>query len=156
MPRNQKSQQTFTVQATLTTRDGAETPPARIYLFDRDGALVDSKPVGDKAVTFSAVNEFRHRLVVGPDLPVEGRSPTDLAAELTKAGAISQDFDPRLGSDQIKLEVPPSIHICWWKTCIYVHGSVRKQTSPGVYATICDGVVQIFQLHLGCTLDQLA
>ncbi|MEO8969841.1 MAG: hypothetical protein ABI427_20195 [Solirubrobacteraceae bacterium] len=54
------------------------------------------------------------------------------------------------------LAIPQSIYSCWWQTCIFVHGSVRKQTAPGVYAPICNGTVQIFQVDLGCTLDNLA
>ena len=144
-----------TVRATLRETKGLDRPPARAYLFDHRGALVESHPVGAE-VRFSLADERRHRLVVGPDLPVTGRSHATLAADLAKARAVSRDITPGHGAASIELDVPPSVYICWWKTCIYVHGSVRKQTGPGSYAPICDGIVEIFQVDLGCTLDNLA
>jgi hypothetical protein len=146
----------LTVDVTLCPQKGEEAPKARIYLFDRDGKLVDSKPVGRGQLKFPLTDERRHRLLVGPDIPVAGRSHADVAAELSSSETISRDILPKAGIDVVKLEIPPSIYRCWWKTCIYVHGSVRKQTAPGVYAPICTGVVQIFQVDLGCTLDNLA
>ena len=156
MPRNRDSKQhTLTVDVALRPSPTVETPPARLYLFDRNGSLVDSKPLEKGPVTFGLADDRRHRLVVGPDLPPTDRSPGELDAELTRAGAISHDVSPGIGLN-VKLRIPPNIYACWWQTCIFVHGSVRKQTSPGVYAPICDGVVQIFQVDLGCTLDRLA
>jgi len=150
------SKRSVTVEVSLRQQKGVETPKARAYLFDRDGKLVDSKPVGGSQLKLSLSDERRHRLLVGPDIAVAGRSQADVAAELASSETISRDISPSAGLDVVKLEIPPSIYRCWWKTCIYVHGSVRKQTSPGVYAPICTGVVQIFQVDLACTLDNLA
>jgi len=152
--RNRQSQQIVTVDVGLRARKGEETPSARVYLFGPTGELLDSKPVGPK-LTFSLSGEGRHRVLVGPDIPVGDRSHGDLAAELTSAGAVSRDVGGG-GPTVVSLQIPPSIFRCWWETCIFVHGSVRKETSPGVYAPICAGVVQIFQVDLGCTLDRLA
>jgi hypothetical protein len=146
----------LTVEVTLRPQKGVEAPNARVYLFDRDGKLVESKPVGGSQLKFQLTDERRHRLLVGPDIAVTGLSHAELAAELARSEVISRDVLPKAGLDVVKLEIPPSIYRCWWKTCIYVHGSVRKQTAPGVYAPICTGVVQIFQVDLGCTLDNLA
>jgi hypothetical protein len=146
----------LTVDVALHTQKGMQAPNARVYLFDRGGKLLASKPVGAGQLKFQLSDERRHRLLVGPDIPLEGLSDTEIAAELTRSQAISRDVLPSAGLDRIALEIPPSIYRCWWKTCIYVHGSVRKQTAPGVYAPICTGVVQIFQVDLACTLDNLA
>jgi hypothetical protein len=146
----------LTVEVALRAQEGVQAPKARAYLFDRGGKLVASKPVGSSQLKFSLSDEQRHRLLVGPDISLEGLSDNEIAAELARSEAISRDVLPSSGLDTIALEIPPSIYRCWWKTCIYVHGSVRKQTAPGVYAPICTGVVQIFQVDLACTLDNLA
>jgi hypothetical protein len=146
----------LTVDVALRPQEGVQAPKARVYLFDRGGQLVASKPVGTSQLKLQLSDERRHRLLVGPDISVEGLSDTEIAAELARSEAISRDVLPSAGLDAIALEIPPSIYRCWWKTCIYVHGSVRKQTAPGVYAPICTGVVQIFQVDLACTLDNLA
>jgi hypothetical protein len=151
-----KAPRTVTVDVTLALGRGVERPPSRLYLFDQRGNLVHSELVTGKPVNLALAGDGPHRLVVGPDLAVKGRSAAELATELTRARAISRDVNPKQLAESIKLAIPPSIYICWWQTCIYVHGSVRKQTAPGVYAPICSGVVQIFQVDLGCTLDQLA
>jgi hypothetical protein len=152
--RNRQAPENITVDVGLRAQKGEETPAARVYLFDPMGALVDSKPAGGK-LTFSLADTGRHRVVVGPDIPVADRSHADLAAELARAGAVSRDVGVGAATS-ISLRVPPSVYRCWWETCIFVHGSVRKETSPGIYAPICAGVVQIFQVDLGCTLDKLA
>jgi hypothetical protein len=144
-----------TVNVTLQTQRGVEQPKARAYLFDRSGALIQSELLSGKPLELQLADQSVHRLVVGPDVPVKERSPFELSAELTRARAISRDINPRALAP-IAISIPPSIYTCWWQTCIYVHGSVRKQTAPGVYAPICVGVVQIFQVDLACTLDQLA
>jgi len=154
MPKARQSQQTITVDVSLRAAKGEETPAARVYLFDHEGTLLDSKPLSAK-LTFTAPETGRHRVVIGPDLATADRSHADLAAELERAGAVSRDVGRGFGSS-VSLAVPPSIYRCWWETCIFVHGSVRKQTSPGVYVPICAGIVQIFQVDLGCTLDKLA
>lgn len=146
----------LTVDVTLRSQKGVEVPKARVYLFDRDGKLVDSKPVGGGQLKFNLIDERRHRLLVGPDIAVASRNHTDLAVELARSESVSRDVLPKTGLGAITLVIPPSIYRCWWKTCIYIHGSVRKQTAPGVNAPICTGVVQIFQVDLGCTLDKLA
>ena len=150
------SKHSLTVEVSLRQQKGIETPKARVYLFDRDGKLVDSKLVEGRQLKFPLTDGRRHRLLVGPDIAVAGRSHADIAAELSNSEAISHDVLPKTGLDVVKLEIPPSIYRCWWKTCIYVHGSVRKQTAPGVYAPVCTGIVQIFQVDLACTLDNLA
>jgi hypothetical protein len=146
----------LTVDATLRPQAGVEAPKARAYLFDREGKLVDSKPVSGSPLKFQLSDDRRHRLLVGPEIAVAGRSGAEVAAELARSEVISRDVLPKSGLGAVTLEIPPSIYRCWWKTCIYVHGSVRKQTAPGVYVPICTGVVQIFQVDLGCTLDSLA
>jgi hypothetical protein len=150
------SKRNLTVDVTLRPQSGVEAPKARAYLFDRDGKLVDSKLVGESQLKFKLTDDRRHRLLVGPDIALAGRSHTDVAAELARSEAISRDVVPSAGLGTVTLKIPPSIYRCWWRTCIYVHGSVRKQTAPGAYAPICAGVVQIFQVDLGCTLDNLA
>jgi hypothetical protein len=147
---------TLTVDVALRPQEGVQAPKARVYLFDRGGKLVASKPVGASQLKLPLSDGQRHRLLVGPDISLEGLSDTDIAAELARSEAISRDVLPSAGLDTIALEIPHSIYRCWWKTCIYVHGSVRKQTAPGVYAPVCTGVVQIFQVDLACTLDNLA
>ena len=151
-----KASQTVTVDVTLAPGRGVEQPPARVYLFDQRGNLIQSELITGKPINLGLAGDRLHRLVVGPDLVMAGKSPAELAAELTRARAISQDVNPKHLAESIRLAIPPSIYFCWWETCIYVHGSVRKQTAPGVFAPICSGVVEIFQVDLGCTLDQLA
>jgi hypothetical protein len=146
----------LTVDVTLTAHPGVDTPKARAYLFDRDGKLVDAKAVGASSLKFQLADDRRHRLVVGPDVATVKRSPAEVSAELAHSNAISRDILPQAGVGSITLAIPPSIYRCWWKTCIFVHGSVRKETAPGVYAPVCTGVVQIFQVDLECTLDSLA
>src|SRR5689334_399085 len=145
----------LTVNISLAPGRGVEQPPARLYLFDREGALVQSEALSGKAIELKLADQRSHRLVVGPDLPVKGRSASELSAQLSRARAISRDINPG-ALVPVTMVIPPSIYICWWQTCIYVHGSVRKETAPGVYAPICQGIVQIFQVDLACTLDQLA
>jgi hypothetical protein len=148
------AKRSLSVEVTLSRKAGVEVPDARAYLFDRAGSLVDSKPVGAGELKLSLADDRRHRLVIGPDIPAgKGR---DLAAELADAGSVSRDVAPTAGLAKVTLAIPPSIYRCWWKTCIFVHGAVRKETAPGVYAPICNGVVQIFQVDLACTLDKLA
>ncbi len=148
------AKRSLSVEVTLSRKAGVEVPDARAYLFDRAGTLVDSKPVRSGELKLSLADDRRHRLVIGPDIPAsKGR---DLTVELADAGSVSRDVQPTAGLAKVTLAIPPSIYRCWWKTCIFVHGSVRKETAPGVYAPICNGVVQIFQVDLACTLDKLA
>lgn len=81
-------------------------------------------------------------------------------AQLTKANALTKDYIPELGLASLSFALFPPIWFCWFQTCIPVHGTVRKLLNPGgtppLYASICTGTVQIFQVDLACTLDSLA
>lgn len=163
MESKSKSQGTLTVNAVLHAQHkGQELPPARAYLFDRSGQLVDSKPVGKEAVSFPIASDQPYQVVVGPDLLAGGEKPTpaDLMAQISKANAVRKDYIPQLKQSVIDFPIYHNIFVCWWQTCILVHGTVRKLLNPGSgspqYAPICSGIVQIFQVDLGCTLDQLA
>ena len=139
-----------------------ELPPARAYLFDRAGRFVDSKPVAGKPLAFSVEAGPKYQFRVGPDLLKDQKAvPSDLTAQLDKAKAVSQDYIPAIHGDALSIVIDHLIWPCWlFPTCINVHGSVRKLLNPGsirpVYATICQGTVQIFQVDLECTLDRLA
>src|SRR4029077_9070024 len=141
---------------------GQEVPQARVYLFDRAGRFLDSKPVDGKALGFLVDVGPTYQLRVGPDLLKDQKAvPTDLVAQLNKAKAISQDYIRAIHGDALSLVVDHLIWPCWlFPTCINVHGTVRKLLNPGstrpVYASICQGTVQIFQVDLECTLDTLA
>jgi hypothetical protein len=139
---------------------GEDLPPSRAYLFDRSGKLLDSAPVVNGAALLYAEPKVGQKVVVGPDLVTEARQPLDLEAQLVKANAVTQDIVPQIVKTGLNVPVSNYVWGCWWKTCIVVHGTVRKVLNPGdpnpLYATICNGTVQIFQVDLGCTLDQLA
>ena len=133
--------------------EGQALPSARAYLFDRVGRLVDSKPVAADPVTFNVAAERAYRVTVGPELLAEAREPpANLEAQLAQAKALSQDFVPN-GPSSAELRINPNIWICWFPTCINVHGTVTKQFTSGATTAICNGTVQIFQVDLGCTLD---
>lgn len=132
---------------------GQELPPARAYLFDRTGKLLGSELVGKQGVTFAHEPQRGQKVMVGPDLMgANKKAPADLEAQLVKASAVTQDVVPQLVREGLQVAVSNYIWGCWWKTCIVVHGTVRNQSG----ATICVGTVQIFQVDLGCTLDQMA
>jgi len=141
---------------------GEKLPPARIYLFDKAGQLVATERVDedyDRATELKAPLDRNYRIVLGPDLLAGHERPADLAAQLTRVRTISQDF--RAGTTaEISISAYRSIWWCWWETCILVHGTVRKLTNPGsptpLYAPICHGTVQIFEVDLECTLHNLA
>jgi hypothetical protein len=140
---------------------GEELPPTRAYLFDRAGKLVESVSVVNGSAGFKSEPKVGQKVVVGPDLVTEGNKvPADLEAQLVKSNAVTQDVIPQTLKDNIRVAVSNYVWGCWWKTCIVVHGTVRKLLNPGdpnpQYATICNGTVQIFQVDLGCTLDNLA
>lgn len=142
-------------------KEGQELPPRQAYLFDSAGRLVEVHNVTDGPVNFGIQASQRYQVVVGPKLISEGgKAPPDLMAQLTKAGAMRKDYLPELNQDSLVFPIYPPIWLCWWKTCILVHGTVRKLLNPGgtpaQYAPICTGTVQIFQVDLGCTLDKLA
>jgi hypothetical protein len=141
---------------------GQEIPQARVYLFDRAGRFLDSKPVDGKPLAFLVDVGPQYQLRVGPDLlKFQKAVPTDLVAQLNKARAITQDYIPAIHGDALSVIIDHLIWPCWiFPTCINVHGTVRKLLNPGgtrpVYASICQGTVQIFQVDLECTLDTLA
>jgi hypothetical protein len=141
---------------------GQEVPPARAYLFDRAGRFLASEAVDGKPLAFLVDVRQKYHLRVGPDLLKDQKVvPTDLVAQLDKAKAISQDYIPAIHGDALSIVVDHLIWPCWlFPTCINVHGTVRKLLNPGsarpVYASICQGTVQIFQVDLECTLDKLA
>lgn len=158
-----KSQQrTLRIEAVFHGQEqGEELPPARVYLFDRTGRLVASEPLGKEVVTFRVESNQNYRVMVGPNLlGKEKEVPPDLAEQLTKAKAVGQDVIAQAKQDSIRIALSKFIWFCWWETCIVVHGTVRKLLNPGSpnpqYAPICNGTVQIFQVDLDCTLDQLA
>ncbi len=140
---------------------GQELPPTRAYLFDRSGKLLASEPVSKGVFTFAHEPQPGFKVMVGPDLLKESKkAPADLEAQLVKAGAVTQDIVSHRISDVVRIPIPSSVYGCWWQTCIVVHGTVRKEINLGIpypqYATICSGTVQIFQVDLGCTLDNMA
>lgn len=141
---------------------GQELPPARAYLFDRASRFMDSKPVEGKPLAFAVEDGPKYQFRVGPDLLKGQKSvPADLIAQLDKAQAITHDYIPAIHGDALSIIIDHLIWPCWiFPTCINVHGTVRKLLNPGstrpVYAPICQGTVQIFQVDLECTLDVLA
>jgi hypothetical protein len=137
--------------------EGQQLPSARVYLFDRAGRLVESKPVDKETVRFKVDPLTDYRVTVGPDLLQSKEPPPNLVSELAKATAPSQDFLHETDQESVVLKINPNIWICWFPTCVNIHGTVRKLLNPGgtpaQYAPICTGTVQIFQVDLGCTLD---
>ncbi len=141
---------------------GQELPPARAYLFDRAGRFLDSKLVDGKPLAFSVDAGPKYQFRIGPDLLKDQKTvPADLVAQLDKAKATTQDYIPAIHGDALSVIIDHLIWPCWiFPTCINVHGTVRKLLNPGstrpVFASICQGTVQIFQVDLECTLDTLA
>lgn len=140
---------------------GQELPTTRAYLFDRAGKLLESEPAGKHEIQFHSEPHAGQKVYIGPDLTTEGKvQGTNLEAQLVQAGAVRRDITP-LGLEGVaRIPIGPGVWGCWYEVCIVVHGTVRKVLNPGnpnpQYATICNGTVQIFQVDLGCTLDQLA
>src|SRR5215470_2511301 len=147
--RKQDKGRTISVRVALRGQtEGQTLPAARAYLFDRAGRLIDSKPVRQESTEFQVAPDQAYRVTVGPDLLAESKeAPPNLEAQLVKANAVSQDFLPT-GPNSAELRVFPNIWLCWFPTCINVHGTVTNGTNP-----LCTGTVQIFQVDLGCTLD---
>jgi hypothetical protein len=151
------------VRVTLNFRDvqpGQALPPTAVYVFDRSGRLVSHHRYGKEPVTFRAAADARYQLRIGPDLIDGEKVSAGLSSQLDRANALTQDYIPQLHGNAVSIAINPNLYICWWKTCIDVHGTVRKLLNPGssqpVYAPICAGTVQIFQVDLECTLDQIA
>src|SRR6202042_3134355 len=105
-----------------------------------------SELVRDQAVEFQVASTQAYRVTIGPDLLVDDNAPANLAAQLAKAKALSQDFLPG-GPISAELRINPNIWFCWFPTCINLHGTVVKE---GV-GSLCNGTVQIFQVDLDCT-----
>ena len=147
--RKQDKGRTISVRVALRGQtEGQTLPAARAYLFDRAGRLVDSKPVRQESTEFQVAPDQAYRVTVGPDLLAESKqAPPNLEAQLAQANAVSRDFLPT-GPNSAELRVFPNIWLCWFPTCINVHGTVTNGTNP-----LCTGTVQIFQVDLGCTLD---
>ena len=162
MDTNPKAQRgTLKVEVVLHGQErGEELPAARAYLFDQAGRLVGHEPVRREAISFPIDSSQNYRVLVGPDL-MGGikEAPANLAEQLAQANAVSRDVIAQAKQDNLRIAVTKFVWFCWWETCIVVHGTVRKLLNPGnanpQYAPICNGVVQIFQVDLGCTLDQM-
>ena len=152
-----RSRSSITVNVALAPAEGQKAPSVRAYLFDRAGRLVDSRPA-TKSVTFKVDPRQDYRVTVGPDLLKDEKPPADLAAQLVKSKAVSQDSRAQLAQEVLNFNIHNVIWICWIATCINVHGTVRKLLNPGgtppQYAPICTGTVQIFEVDLDCTLDR--
>ena len=133
--------------------DGQVLPTARAYLFDRSDRLLHSKVVSEESIQFNVAATQAYRVTVGPDLLLkENKVPANLASQLAKANSVSRDFLPQ-GPDSASFALNPNLWVCWYPTCINVHGTVTKQMSSGSTSSICAGTVEIFQVDLGCTLD---
>jgi hypothetical protein len=137
-----------------------DLPRVRAYLFDRTGQLVASEQVEKGIATLQIEPEKSYRIKVGPDLLVERNDlSSNLALQLAKAKAVTKDVNPQIKLESVRFPIPKPIWYCWWETCVIVHGTVRKLINPGdpqpKYLPICNGIVQIFQVDLGCTLDQM-
>src|SRR5215469_13154006 len=159
---NQAEQKSIKIDVTFQGHEkGQELPSTRAYLFDRTGRFVDSKLVEGQPLVFSVDADARYQFRLGPDLLKDQKVPANLSAQLDKAKAITQDYIPAINGDALTAIIDHLIWPCWiFPTCINVHGTVRKLLNPGstrpAYASICQGTVQIFQVDLACTLDQLA
>lgn len=153
MSEQQKSRTISLNLALKGATEGQEHPKTRAYLFDRSGQLVHSERVEKGTVRFGVDGTRAYRITVGPDLlGKEKEPPANLSTLLAKANAVSQDFLPNQ-KDAIDLQINPNLWLCWFPTCINVHGTVSKQMPNAPAVPICYGTVQIFQVDLGCTLD---
>jgi len=151
------NRRTLTVNLNLQGKTEGQTLPAtRIYLFNQSGRLVDSKPAA-KDVQFDVAANQNYRVTAGPDLMTTSQKPpANLAAQLAKSNAVSQDVSQQAALNNVAIAINPNIWICWIPTCINVHGTVKKALPGGRTAPVCVGVVQIFQVDLGCTLDSFS
>jgi hypothetical protein len=150
----------LTVNISLFPPEGKTAPAIRAYLFDAAGRLVSSSPAGE-SVTFDIDPAQRYRVTVGPDLVHDRKSPpADLAAQLSKSGAVSRDYAPHSDATTISIVVRENLIVSWLRICINIHGTVRKLLNPGAdspnYAPICTGIVQIFTIDLACSLGHLS
>lgn len=133
---------------------GQETAAVRIYVFNRTGSLVASRLVEKGAGALEVPAGQKYRVVVGPDLLAKGgKPPADLAAQLARAKAISQDLST---SDvSIPFNIYPNIWQCWLVRCINVQGTVTKWPADGTSIPICIGTVEILELDFPCFIDRL-
>jgi len=136
-----------------------KAPSVAVYLFGPGGKLVKAQPFTKDQVEFD-VQDQRYVVTVGPNfLNQDGHAPADIGKKLAAANAFSRDYLPAINKGGLLVEVPPAFWLCWFEVCIDVHGTVRKLLNPGSanpqYAPICSGTVQIFQVDLGCTLDNV-
>jgi len=154
------SQQKLRVTVKLHNPERSQKVPSlAVYLFGSSGALVTTQPLGKDPIEFD-VHDGRYVVTVGPNfLNDKGQPPLDLAKKLEASRAFSRDYIPALHKTVLEIAIPLQFWLCWFLTCIDVHGTVRKLLNPGgsspQYAPICSGTVQIFQVDLGCTLDQV-
>ena len=154
------NEQKLRVTVTLHNPERSQKVPSlAVYLFGPSGALVKAQPLGKDLVEFGVL-DGRYVVTVGPNfLNDKGQLPPDLAKKLEASRAFSRDYIPALHKNVLEIAIPPQFWLCWFLTCIDVHGTVRKLLNPGSsspqYAPICSGTVQIFQVDLGCTLDQV-
>jgi hypothetical protein len=161
-PDHSAHQESIRVNVEFRGAGEEKAPSARAYLFDLNGRLVASQPLEGKALTFPVNEGQKYRVRVGPDLLKDSKvAPANLAAQLDQTKAFSQDYIPAIHGGNLSLGINQQFWSCWFfPTCINVHGTVRKLLNPdstqAVYASICQGTVQIFQVDLACTLDLLA
>ncbi len=136
--------------------EGEKIPPIRVYLFDRQGNLIDSQPYTKETFNLRIPSDQNYRLYVGPDLLGEEKiSPKELLQQLGRAKAVLQDILAPLRPSLLEIAISRAIHLCWWRYCVIVRGNVRKQFAPGTYATICQGTVKIYEVDFLCYLQRL-
>src|SRR6266851_473641 len=161
-PGHSADQKTIRVNVDFRGTGEGKTPSTRAYLFDLNGRFITSQLVEGKPLTFPVNAGQKYRVRVGPDLLKDQKAePANLTTQLDQAKAFSQDYIPAIHGDILSVAINQQYWLCWlFPTCINVHGTVRKLLNPGsaqpVYAPICQGTVQIFQVDLACTLDLLA
>jgi hypothetical protein len=161
MENKSKSETILTVETIFHGQErGEEIPQARAYLFDSTGIFVTSEQVGEKNVVFKIEGDKNYRVVIGPDLLTDERKThQNLAEILSKSNATSYDVIGKLNQNILHAAISKFVWFCWWETCIIVHGNIKKLINPEgpspKYLPLCNGTVQIFQVDLGCTLDQL-
>src|SRR5512140_631884 len=157
--KSKASSHSLKVEVVFHSQPGETLPPTRVYLFDRSGKLVDSKPVSADAVNLPIDPNQNYRVYTGPDLLKNVKEPpSDLEAQLVKSKAVVKDVVAQLKPANLRIPLSPGIYGCWFEICVVVHGSVRKLLNPGgadpQYATICNGIVDIYEADLFCTLDR--
>ncbi|MFZ6019117.1 MAG: hypothetical protein ACOYXO_05835, partial [Chloroflexota bacterium] len=154
---SKNKQRTLRVQIRFPDKtEGEKTPPIRVYLFDRQGNLIDSQPFTKETVSLRLPSDQNYRLYVGPDLLGEEKiSPQDLLQQLVKAKAVLQDVIPALRPSLLEIAISRAIYLCWWRYCVIVRGNVRKRFASGSYATICQGTVKIYEVDFLCYLQRL-